>query len=230
MSPVAASPADLEVTVDDAGAVEVSFASVSDENNIAYLLVEVASGAALLIDAADHAELIGELVSRAAERAGARGTPSPRVEHIVTTHQHWDHHRALEAFAAETGATISAGADDAPELPVEADRRLHDGDTIGLGQVSLDVVHLRGHTPGSVALALTTDPETPRLFTGDSLFPGGVGNTFGRAEDFARLIDDVEHRIFDVYPDATVVYPGHGAGTTLGAERPRVPEWRERGW
>ncbi|MGO2111492.1 MAG: MBL fold metallo-hydrolase [Pseudoclavibacter sp.] len=230
MSPVAATPSDLAVTVDDAGAVEVSFASVSDEDNIAYLLVEVASGSALLVDAADHQELVGELVSRAAERAGERGTPSPRIEHIVTTHQHWDHHRALEALADETGAAILAGADDAPELPVEVDRRLHNHDKIGLGRVSLDVVHLRGHTPGSVALALTTDSAAPRLFTGDSLFPGGVGNTFGSAENFATLVDDVERRIFDEYPDASVVYPGHGAGTTLGAERPTLAEWRGRGW
>ncbi len=78
---------------------------------------------------------------------------------------------------------------------------------------------------------LYQDPGgTPHLFTGDSLFPGGVGNTQGDADRFARLIDDVEHRVFDVLPDETWVYPGHGNDTTLGAERPHLAEWRERGW
>lgn len=230
MSPAAISPSDLEVAIDDAGPIEVSYASVSDQDNMSYLLVEVESGEALLIDAADRPDLISELVSRAAGRADERGTPAPRVEHIVTTHRHWDHHRALASLAFQSGATLSAGDDDAAELPVQVDRRLHNGDAIGVGQASLAVIHLRGHTPGSVALALTTDEETPRLFTGDSLFPGGVGNTFGDADNFASLIDDVESRLFDVYADASIVYPGHGASTTIGAERPHLGEWRERGW
>lgn len=230
MSAAPASASDLAVTVDDAGPVEVSFASVSDQDNMSYLLVEVASGAALLIDAADRADLVHELIDRAATRAAERGTPAPRVEHIVTTHQHWDHHRALEALSTKTNATLSAGADDASELPVEVDRPLHHGDTIDLGHVSLDVIHLRGHTPGSVALALTAPGQAPRLFTGDSLFPGGVGNTWNDPERFASLINDVAERLFGAYPDASLVYPGHGAGTTLGTERPHLDEWRTRGW
>ena len=92
------------------------------------------------------------------------------------------------------------------------------------------VVHLRGHTPGSIALCYAAGTGTPHLFTGDSLFPGGVGNTFGSKENFASLIDDVEHRIFDVLPDDTWFYPGHGDDSTLGKERPHLPEWRARGW
>lgn len=230
MTAEAASPSDLEITVDDAGAVEVSFASVSEQDNMSYLLVETASGAALLIDAADRPELLQELIARADARARERRGARVRVEQILTTHQHWDHHRALPQLAEATGATLLAGEDDAGPLPVQIDRRLHNRDTIGLGAVQLDVIHLRGHTPGSVAVALTTDADAPRLFTGDSLFPGGVGNTFDNAEHFASLIDDVEQRIFERYPDAAVVYPGHGRSTTLGAERPSLGEWRARGW
>ena len=62
-----------------------------------------------------------------------------------------------------------------------------------------------------------------------SLFPGGVGKTWKRG-DFTQLLADVTSRVFDVYPDSTVVYPGHGDDTTLGAERPHLGEWRERGW
>src|SRR5947209_8672381 len=112
---------------------------------------------------------------------------------------------------------------------VAVDERLHHGDEITLGDLSLEIIHLRGHTPGSVA-ALYRDPEgVPHLFTGDSLFPGGVGKT-GSPEDFRSLIDDVSTRIFDVLPDDTWFYPGHGDDSTLGAERPHLDEWRERGW
>jgi glyoxylase-like metal-dependent hydrolase (beta-lactamase superfamily II) len=92
------------------------------------------------------------------------------------------------------------------------------------------VVHLRGHTPGSIALAYT-DPQdgVVHLFTGDSLFPGGPGRTTNQT-DFGSLMDDLESRVFGVYPDGTWVYPGHGKDTTLGTERPSIPEWRARGW
>jgi glyoxylase-like metal-dependent hydrolase (beta-lactamase superfamily II) len=102
---------------------------------------------------------------------------------------------------------------------------------VQVGDQVLEVVHLRGHTPGSIAL-VWRGPEGAgtHLFTGDSLFPGGVGNTQQDAERFRSLIDDVEARLFDVLPDDTWVYPGHGRDTTLGAERPHLGEWRERGW
>jgi glyoxylase-like metal-dependent hydrolase (beta-lactamase superfamily II) len=91
------------------------------------------------------------------------------------------------------------------------------------------VIHLRGHTPGSIAL-LYDDPDgTPHLFTGDSLFPGGVGRTRS-AEDFGTLVGDVSAKLFDRLPDETWFYPGHGADSTLGDQRPLLAEWRERGW
>ena len=108
---------------------------------------------------------------------------------------------------------------------------LADGDTVKIGELSFDVIHLRGHTPGSVALALSGPAagDAVHLFTGDCLFPGGLGRTIKSAE-FDSLFHDVTTRVFDVYSDATVVYPGHGDDTTLGAERPHLEEWRERRW
>jgi glyoxylase-like metal-dependent hydrolase (beta-lactamase superfamily II) len=127
------------------------------------------------------------------------------------------------------GAATFAGDADADELPVAVDDRLQHGDEITLGETSLEVIHLRGHTPGSVAVLYRDPAGRPHLFTGDSLFPGGVGKT-ASPEDFGSLIDDVETRVFDVLPDETWFYPGHGDDSTLGAERPHLAEWRERGW
>ena len=107
---------------------------------------------------------------------------------------------------------------------------LHHGETIHLGDIELSVISLRGHTPGSVALHYRDPAGHSHLFTGDSLFPGGPGNTQGDPERFGQLITDLEDRIFAELPDGTWVYPGHGADTTIGTERPHVPEWRARGW
>ncbi len=195
-------------------------ASVSEQDNNAYLLTCRSTGEQLLVDAADDPERVRALVDE--------GTGW--LDAVVTTHRHWDHHRALADVVEHTGARVLAGADDADELPVPVGQRLEHGDRITFGDVELEVVHLRGHTPGSVAL-LYRDPDgPPHLFTGDSLFPGGVGNTFGSADAFASLIEDVERRLFDVLPDDTWFYPGHGGDSTLGAERPSLPAWRERGW
>lgn len=209
------------------GALSVHRASVSQMDNNVYVLT-APSGEQLLIDAADDAPRLLGLLAEAG--AGPLRT-------VVTTHGHWDHHRALAEVVAATGARTAAGPEDAGDLPVAVDDVLGDGDTVTVdaaGQVVLDVIALRGHTPGSVALALTepADAEHPgrvHLFTGDSLFPGGVGKTADDAA-FTSLIDDVEQRLFDRYPDDTVVWPGHGSATTLGTERPNLPAWRERGW
>ena len=111
-------------------------------------------------------------------------------------------------------------------------RSVGDGDKVAVGTCDLRVIRLTGHTPGSIALVFD-DPaevEHPHVWTGDSLFPGGVGNTFGDTDAFASLLDDVEQKVFGTLPDDTWVYPGHGGDTTLGAERPHLAEWRERGW
>lgn len=194
--------------------------SVSAMHNNVYLLTCSATGAQLLIDAADDPARIQALI--------AEGTG--RLDAIVTTHQHWDHTRALAEIAAATGARTYAGADDADALPVPPDVRLSDGDTVTFGEITLDVIHLRGHTPGSVALSYPDPDGHAHIFTGDSLFPGGVGNTKNEGQSFESLYADVTSRIFDRYDDDTWIYPGHGADTTLGVERPHLAEWRERGW
>lgn len=195
--------------------------SVSDFDNNVYLLTCRATGEQLLIDAADDA-------ARILDEVGAAG--NGRLATVVTTHQHWDHVRALDKVVAATGATTVAGAADADALPVPVDRRVGQGDTVRCGDVSLDVVHLRGHTPGSIALAYANPDGATHLFTGDSLFPGGIGNTKNPGQSFDSLIADVTTRVFDVYDDDTWFYPGHGDDSTLGAERPHLPEWRGRGW
>jgi len=194
--------------------------AVSEMANNVYLLTCRRTGAQLMVDAAADPQACLALV-----REGGG-----RLDLVVTTHAHWDHHRALADVVAATGAATAAGADDADGLPVPPDRLLHQGDRIEVGDLVLEVLHLRGHTPGSVALAWAEPGGRTHLFTGDSLFPGGVGNTKNPGQSFASLIDDVTTRVFDVYPDDTWVYPGHGGDTTLGAERPHLQEWRDRGW
>jgi glyoxylase-like metal-dependent hydrolase (beta-lactamase superfamily II) len=198
--------------------------SVSDMDNNCYLVTCRSTGAQLLVDAADDGPRLLALVAEGASHGG------DGLARIVTTHRHWDHHRGLADVAGATGAPVAAGREDAAELPVPVDEPLDHGDTVAVGDLRLDVVHLRGHTPGSVALVLTSSDGSVHAFTGDSLFPGGVGNTFGDAAAFESLIGDVEERLFGVYPDSTWVYPGHGKDTTLGAERPALAKWRARGW
>ncbi|MFY0406517.1 MBL fold metallo-hydrolase [Solicola sp. PLA-1-18] len=195
----------------------VTKVAVGEMSNNAYLLRCRHTDEQLLIDAAAETDTLLALVG---------DTP---LATIVTTHQHWDHVQSLEAVVSATGATTVAGRDDADALPVAVDVRVDDGDTVTVGRSTLRVVHLVGHTPGSVALVYDDPDGSPHVFTGDSLFPGGVGKT-GSPEDFTSLIDDVETKLFGTLPDETWVYPGHGDDTTLGAERPHLAEWRERGW
>ncbi|SDF02359.1 Glyoxylase, beta-lactamase superfamily II [Blastococcus aurantiacus] len=190
--------------------------AVSEMANNAYLLTCTATGEALLVDAAAEPEALLALVGDAPLRT------------VVTTHGHWDHHRALPDVVAATGAVTVAHPADAADLPVPVERPVEHGDTVTVGDQVLEVVHLRGHTPGSIALVWRGGGT--HVFTGDSLFPGGVGNTQKDAARFTSLIDDVEQRLFGTLPDDTWVYPGHGGDTTLGAERPSLPEWRARGW
>ncbi|MEV6232465.1 MBL fold metallo-hydrolase [Saccharopolyspora shandongensis] len=202
-------------------ALTITKMSVGPMDNNAYLLVCRRTGDALLIDAANDSERLADLLGHDAQR--------PRLRTIVTTHQHADHWQALGAVAGQTGCFTLAHPADADALPVPPDRLVEQGDTIELGESQLSVIHLRGHTPGSIALLYRDPNGHPHLFTGDSLFPGGVGKT-SSPENFRSLIDDVENRIFAELPDDTWFYPGHGDDSTLGAERPKLAEWRERGW
>ena len=193
--------------------------AVGPMSNNAYLLRCTQTDEGLLIDAANEAERLRELVA-------FEGDP---VSAILTTHRHGDHWQALAETVDFAGAAVYAGTEDADELPVAVDERLAHGDDITVGDASLSIIALRGHTPGSIAV-LYRDPEgVAHLFTGDSLFPGGPGKTTS-PEDFASLMDDLEARVFAELPDDTWFYPGHGDDSTLGAERPHLDEWRARGW
>jgi glyoxylase-like metal-dependent hydrolase (beta-lactamase superfamily II) len=199
------------------GGVTLTKIAVGGMNNNAYLLVNE-SGQGLLIDAAAEPRRLLEMIG---------DTP---VAKIVTTHQHPDHWQALAEVKAATGAVTVAHPADAPGIPVPTDELVEDGDTIDFGDTLLHVTHLVGHTPGSIALTLNAAGPQPQLFTGDCLFPGGIGNTQKDAARFDSLYAGVVAKIFDRLPDETWVYPGHGGDTTLGAERPHLQEWRERGW
>src|SRR4051794_9019508 len=190
----------------------ISKMSVGEFDNNTYLLRCRMTGEQVLVDAAAEPDRILQLV-------GASG-----LKKIVTTHQHGDHWQALADVSSATGAETYAGADDVDGIPVPTDHPLRDGDEVTVGRCTLQVIHLVGHTPGSVAL-LYDDPEgTPHLFTGDSLFPGGPGRTTG-ADDFDSLMHDLQTKVFDRLPDETWFYPGHGNDSTLGSERPSIPEW-----
>ena len=198
-------------------ALTVTKVSVGPMDNNAYLLHCRATGDLLLVDAANDASTLLGLVD---DRPLAT---------VVTTHGHRDHWQALAEVVAATGARTAAGQDDAGEIPVTTDDPLADGDVVRVGEAALSVIHLVGHTPGSVALRYDDPDGHPHLFTGDSLFPGGVGRTTS-PEDFGSLIGDVETKLFGRLPDETWFYPGHGDDSTLGRERPALPEWRARGW
>lgn len=195
--------------------------AVGPYDNNAYVLRCTATGDQLLIDAANEAPRLLELIGD-----GPLGR-------IVTTHRHQDHWMALSEVVQATGAPVVAHPLDAEALPEPVAEPVEHGDTVRVGKATLEVIHLRGHTPGSIALLYDAGGElahSPHLFTGDSLFPGGVGNTWGDPVRFRQLLSDVEERVFDRLPDETWFYPGHGKDSTLGRERPSLPEWRERGW
>ncbi|WP_394251669.1 MBL fold metallo-hydrolase [Arthrobacter pityocampae] len=210
----------------DLAEVTIRSIPVSEMDNNVYLITSKTSGAQVLIDAADDAPAILALLADAQEDTDAEA----RVALIVTTHSHWDHVRALDEVREATKARTAAGEDDVADIAVPTDVPLKHHDVGSFEGFELEAIHLRGHTPGSVAL-LYRDPHGPaHLFTGDSLFPGGLGNTQGDPARFASLYEDVVTRIFDDLPDDTVVHPGHGRGTTLGAERGSLTEWKQRGW
>jgi glyoxylase-like metal-dependent hydrolase (beta-lactamase superfamily II) len=199
----------------DAGdaTVEVRKLSVGPMDNNVYLLTDVGSGQALLVDAANEAQRILEEV---ADR---------EVTAIVTTHGHGDHWQALAAVAEATGARTYLHPGDAGMVEQPTDQAARDGLRLRFGAAEVELLHTPGHTPGSVCLLLAG----MHVFTGDTLFPGGPGNTFGDPEAFATIMRSLRERLF-VLPDETWVYPGHGDDTTIGAERPHLDEWQARGW
>lgn len=206
-------PADVH----ELSALIISKLAVGPMDNNTYLLRCRSTGRQLLIDAAAEPNRILELI-------GPDG-----LSGVVTTHRHADHWGALAEVVAVTDAPTYAGVDDMEAIPVATTHPVNHGDRISFGDATLRAVHLRGHTPGSIALVYEDPEGPPHLFTGDCLFPGGVGKTWS-PEDFTSLVSDVESELFDRLPDTTWVYPGHGHDTVLGVERPHLEEWRARGW
>ena len=197
------------------GPLAVRKLSVGAMDNNVYLVGCARTGAALLVDVADDAP---RLLAAAADRA---------VVAAVQTHGHWDHVRAWEGVRA-AGIEVWGHPGDAALFPAAVDRELQHGQRIAVGDVEVEVLHVAGHTPGSL-LYLVRGEQRWHLFSGDTLFPGGHGRTEA-PEDHELIMDGLETQVFDRLPDDTWVYPGHGDDTTLGAERPHLAEWRARGW
>ncbi len=202
----------VELVWSDARAEVHRFVVGPFENNV-YVVRCRRTGVAALLDAAnEHDRLL-----RVAKSLG--------VSSVLETHGHWDHIQAVEQVR-EAGIDVWVRVEDATMLP-SYDHLLEDDTVHHVGDLGLRTVHTPGHTPGSISFALE---GTPMLFTGDTLFPGGPGNTATEEGDFARIIASIDERIFGVFGPETVIWPGHGAPSTLDAERPHLDEWIERGW
>lgn len=172
------------------------------------------TGDSVLIDAANEHERLLELCQRL------------DVRRVLETHGHWDHIGAVPQMR-EAGYEVAVASQDAPMLKdVGYDVFLDDAEVIEVGRLRLHAIHNPGHTPGSISFLVEGSPV---LFSGDTLFPGGPGNTSFEGGDFATIIDSLDNRLFTL-PAHTVVMPGHGVDTTIGNERPHLAEWVERGW
>jgi glyoxylase-like metal-dependent hydrolase (beta-lactamase superfamily II) len=179
-----------------------------------YLLRCTRTQEQLLVDAADDVMFVAAIM-------GSRGLST-----IVTTHAHDAHVQALPDLEESTFAATVAHADDSGALPIPTTRPVQDGDVVAVGKVQLTVLHLPGHTPGSIALLYSpADGSAPHLFSGDALMSGGPGAT-STPEERERLLDALGRKVFDALPDETWIYPGHGEDTTVGRER---ADWRTAG-
>jgi glyoxylase-like metal-dependent hydrolase (beta-lactamase superfamily II) len=210
------SPGAPPTTVVD-GPLLVRRRSVSDMDNNVYVLACSRTGLALVVDAADDAPAIRELLVDVEPLA------------VVQTHGHWDHVRAWAALVEDPGLEVWGHAGDLDLYPEPPDRLLLDGQVLQVGDLAIEVLHLPGHTAGSLLL-LAHGAARDWLITGDSLFPGGPGSTQGDTARHALLMDGLERRVFARLADTTVVLPGHGDTTTIGTERGSLGEWRARGW
>jgi glyoxylase-like metal-dependent hydrolase (beta-lactamase superfamily II) len=181
------------------------------ENNV-FVLRCKGTGEAVIVDAANEHELLLD-VSRATG-----------VRRVLTTHGHFDHIQAVTQMR-DAGIDVGIATEDAAMLP-GYDFVIPDDEEIGVGDLRLRTIHTPGHTPGSTCFLLEGHPV---LFSGDTLFPGGVGNTTFPGGDFDTIIRSVDERLFPL-PELTLVLPGHGLDTTIGSERPHLDEWIERGW
>jgi len=181
------------------------------ENNV-FIVRSKRTGEAVLVDAANEHELLLDV---------ARATG---VRRVLTTHGHWDHIQAVTAVR-DAGIDVGIAAADAAMLPAY-DFVIPDDEVYGVGDLRLRSIHTPGHTPGSTSFLLE---GKPLLFTGDTLFPGGPGNTATKGASFGEIIRSIDRRLFTL-PADLLVLPGHGLDTTLGEERPHLDEWVTRGW
>ncbi|MDA8071161.1 MAG: MBL fold metallo-hydrolase [Actinomycetota bacterium] len=193
--------------------VEVHRVVVGPMDNNVHVVRCRQSGEAVLIDAANEHERLLDLCRTLG------------VRRVVETHGHWDHIQAVPAVR-DAGLDVAVTAADAGMLPAY-DQILEDDQILAVGRLRIRTIATPGHTPGSICFAVE---GTPLLFSGDTLFPGGPGNTSFPGGDFAAIIDSLDRRLFAAFDDTTLVLPGHGADTTIGAERPHLAEWAARGW
>ncbi len=181
------------------------------QNNV-FTLTCTQTGEGVLIDAADEDELLLDMCKRTG------------VRKVITTHGHFDHIGAVVALR-DQGIDIGIHDNDASMLP-SYDYILHDEEIITVGEMKLELIHTPGHTPGSVCIRVK---DTPLLFSGDTLFPGGPGATHFPGGDFKTIMDSIERRLMTLDKE-TFVLPGHGSSTTIENERPSIEMWAQRGW
>ena len=194
--------------------VEVHKVVVGPFDNNVFVVRCRRTGDAVLIDAANEHEQLLQLCRRLG------------VKRVLETHGHWDHIQAVPAMR-EAGYEVAVTAADAPRLKdVGYDVFIDDAEIIEVGDLRLLAIHNPGHTEGSISFQVV---DTPLLFTGDTLFPGGPGNTKLEGGDFATIISSIDNKLF-TFPAETIVLPGHGLDTTIGAERPQLSQWVARGW
>jgi glyoxylase-like metal-dependent hydrolase (beta-lactamase superfamily II) len=193
--------------------VEIHKVVVGPFDNNVFVVRCRASGDALLVDAANEHEQLLELCWRLG------------VRRVVETHGHWDHIQAVPQLR-DAGYEVAVRAEDAAMLP-SYDLLLDDDDVLEVGRLRLRTIHTPGHTPGSMCFLIQGSPV---LLSGDTLFPGGPGNTATDLGDFPTIIESIERRIFTALPAETIVMPGHGLDTTIGVELPHLDEWIARGW
>ncbi|MDQ1356208.1 MAG: hypothetical protein QOF20_2830 [Acidimicrobiaceae bacterium] len=182
------------------------------DNNV-YVLRCKETGDAVLLDAANEHEKLLELCRDLG------------VRKVLETHGHWDHIQAVPAVR-DAGYEVGVTAADSDMLP-SYDFVLEDESVIEVGRLRLHTILTPGHTPGSMCFRLDGSPV---LFSGDTLFPGGPGATTFPGGDFPTIIRSLEDRLFAPLAADTIVMPGHGNNTSIGAERPHLQEWIDRGW
>jgi glyoxylase-like metal-dependent hydrolase (beta-lactamase superfamily II) len=201
----------LELRWSDADA-EIHSTVVGPMDNNVYIVRCKATGDAVLIDAANEHDQLLDICRRLGVRS------------VVETHGHWDHIQAVPAMR-DAGYEVAVTAADAGMLP-SYDQVLEDDEVLRVGRLRMRTITTPGHTPGSICFRLE---GTPLLFSGDTLFPGGPGNTSFPGGDFTTIIRSIEDRLLTL-PVDTIVLPGHGTDTTVGSEAPHLQEWVDRGW